>query len=197
MTARRSATRSGVSGRIRIIGGRWRGRKLDVLDAPGLRPSGDRVRETLFNWLQPWIDGARCLDLFAGTGVLGLEALSRGAAHVTFVDRSPAAIAMLEQNVAALRADRLCVVRYDALAWLTATRPTPYDLVFVDPPFASGLLAGALECLCAGWLAAHALVYVERASGHGAESWPEGWAVVRAGETRHVNFTLLRRVVPA
>ncbi|MBI5616353.1 MAG: 16S rRNA (guanine(966)-N(2))-methyltransferase RsmD [Gammaproteobacteria bacterium] len=197
MSAHKAAPRPASSGRIRIIGGIWRGRKLEVLDDPELRPSGDRVRETLFNWLQPWIDGARCLDLFAGTGVLGLEALSRGAAHATFVDRNPAAIALLERNIAALRADRLSVVRYDALAWLATTSPTPYDLVFVDPPFASGLLARALTILDAGWLAPHALVYVERGSGSGGEPWPDGLEVLRSGETRHVTYTLLRRAAPA
>ncbi|MDT8409782.1 MAG: 16S rRNA (guanine(966)-N(2))-methyltransferase RsmD [Wenzhouxiangellaceae bacterium] len=161
-----------MTGKVRIISGRWRGRKLAVPDLPGLRPSGDRAREVLFNWLQPRLHGSRCLDLFAGTGTLGLEAASRGAASVTLVERD-------RQLVEALRTvanqwpggDTLRIVLADALGWLEQAGG-PFDLVFVDPPFGAGLYTATLERLAGpGLLADDALVYVESA----AQS-PAPWA---------------------
>ena len=154
----------GTPGLVRIIGGDWRGRRLPVLDAPGLRPSGDRVRETLFNWLQPEIHGRRCADLFAGTGVLGFEAASRGARSVTLVEKSPRLAAMLRESQEMLAAGQVSVVNADALEWLAGQPPESLDLVFVDPPFDSDLagraLAGLADSAC---LAPGALVYLEHA----------------------------------
>jgi len=149
---------------VRIIGGKWRGRKLKFPDAKGLRPSQDRARETLFNWITPWIIDARVLDLFAGSGVLGFEALSRGAQCADLVENSARAAAALAATKQLLDADAATVQRGDALDFLTRRPVTqnPYDLVFIDPPFASLLAAKALDLLLKHQLlAADALVYLE------------------------------------
>ncbi len=161
--ARRSArprpNSSAATTSVRIIGGAWRGRRLPVTMAEGLRPTPDRVRETLFNWLAPRIEGARCLDLFAGTGALGLEALSRGAAHVQFVERDRQAIASLRAALDTLdAAARATLVQGDALA-LTLATPAP-DVVFIDPPFAAELHGPALDRVLAA-LPGHAQIYLE------------------------------------
>ncbi|HTH67551.1 MAG TPA: 16S rRNA (guanine(966)-N(2))-methyltransferase RsmD, partial [Rhodanobacter sp.] len=141
-----------AAGRIRIIGGSLRNSRLDVPELPGLRPTPERVRETLFNWLAPVIDGARCLDLCAGTGALGIEALSRGAAGVQFVERDARAAQALRANLVRLKADAGQVAVLDAGLFLQGMAQ-PYDLVFLDPPFALDLwpaLARQLEQ--GGWL---------------------------------------------
>src|SRR5512134_933490 len=125
---------TGGGNQLRIIGGRWRSRRLRFPPLPGLRPTPDRVRETLFNWLTPVIAGARCLDLFAGSGALGIEALSRGAAAVTFVERHPQAVRGLRANLAQLRAEGARVEQADALLWLRQA-PQPFTVVFLNPPF--------------------------------------------------------------
>ncbi|MFU8878484.1 MAG: 16S rRNA (guanine(966)-N(2))-methyltransferase RsmD [Wenzhouxiangellaceae bacterium] len=151
-----------MTGKVRIIGGQWRGRRLAVPEHPGLRPSGDRGRETLFNWLASRIRGARCLDLFAGTGALGLEAASRGAARVTLVERDRKLCRALEQIATDWPGgDALDVVCADAMAWLAAA-DGPWDLVFVDPPFDAGLHGRVLDALTRpGLLADGARVYIE------------------------------------
>jgi 16S rRNA (guanine966-N2)-methyltransferase len=131
-------------GSIRLIAGRWRGRKLPVPDLPGLRPSGDRGRETLFNWLQPWVDGAVCLDLFAGSGALGFEAASRGATHVDLVEIAPLAVSSMVESAAMLNARQVEVHRSNALSFLGDVPQGRYDLVFLDPPFDSGLAIQAM-----------------------------------------------------
>lgn len=151
---RRDLKMDGGRSQVRIIGGSLRGRKLSFADLPGLRPTGDRVRETLFNWLQPLIEGARCLDLFAGSGALGIEAVSRGAAEVVLVDNAPAVIRQLEKNRSAFNLDRLTVVRADALQFLDRA-PSPFDLVFLDPPFHGDLLQPLCQRLAKGWLGQH------------------------------------------
>ena len=162
-SSRRSSANNRGRGFVRIIGGEWRGRRLPVVDAPGLRPTGDRVRETLFNWLQGELDGARCADLFAGTGVLGFEAASRGAQDVVLVEKSAEVAAGLRESVEMLGAQCVRVVRADALRWLKDYDAAPLDVVFVDPPFDSCLAAHALELLALpGRLRAGATVYVER-----------------------------------
>ena len=172
---RAAAGRKRGAGKVRIIGGQWRGRVVPVVDLPGLRPSGDRTRETLFNWLQPVLAGSRCLDLFAGSGVLGLEAASRGAAHVLLVEHDAAAVAQLRRNVAVLdAADRVDVLQADACAWLRAGGGRQgWDVVFVDPPWSSGLYAQVLALLGAeNGLKKGALVYVEYARGESLECPP-------------------------
>lgn len=176
-------------GQVRIIGGRLRGSKLPVPDLPGLRPSGDRARETLFNWLQGELGGARVLDLFAGSGVLGLEAASRGAAQVWLVERDPAQARSLADSVARLHADSVQVACADALAWLPA-RSECFDLAFLDPPFGSQLLAPAVAAL-APRLAPRAWVYVELPRGEEFAA-PPHWRLHREGATREARHLLLR-----
>lgn len=184
------AKRPGTSNTLRIIGGEWRGRKLRFADGEGLRPTTDRVRETLFNWLQPVIAGARCLDLFSGSGALGLEALSRGAAEVTFVDTNPRAIAALKENLALLQVDNAQVVRSDALAFLRGD-PQVYDVVFLDPPFRRELLQPALKRLGeGGWLAPGSRVYIELESELDEPELPEGWEMLRSKRAGQVAYHL-------
>lgn len=178
-------------GTVRIIGGDWRGTKLPVADLDGLRPTADRVRETLFNWLQPMLPGARVLDLFAGTGALGLEAVSRGAREAVLVERDPALAAALRTIAAKLPdGERVRVAHEDALAWLRRG-PGPFDLAFVDPPFAADLWVPVLAAL-APHLAADAWLYVESP----ADAAPDpgaGWRLHREGRTRDVRYALFRR----
>lgn len=185
------ARKSAAAGSIRIIGGRWRGTKLSVPDSPGLRPSSDRVRETLFNWLMPKLPGARALDLFAGTGALGLEAVSRGAAQAVLVERDPALARNLRDTVERLSARQdLQVVAQDALAWLASPPAGAFDIAFLDPPFAEGLWEKALTALLPV-LASGAWIYVE-APADVVPPVPADWALHREGRTREVRFALYR-----
>jgi 16S rRNA (guanine966-N2)-methyltransferase len=153
------------AGQVRIIAGEWRGRKLDVPDLPGLRPSGDRGRETLFNWLQPYLPGARCVDLFAGSGALGFEAASRGAARIDLVEIAPLAISALVESRGRLSADQVTVHRANALEWLGEQAENAFDIVFIDPPFDSGLAVQTLGKLQqTGCVAPGGFVYVEAAA---------------------------------
>lgn len=184
--------RAGSEGQVRIIGGRWRNTRLPVPTLPGLRPSSDRVRETLFNWLMPRLSGARVLDLFAGSGALGLEAVSRGAAHATLVERD----VQLARNLSAVvtrlgAADALAVVQADALRWLQGAPAQQADLVFIDPPFADGLWQDVLAQL-PRHVAADAWLYLESPAGQ-APAVPAAWVLHREGSTREVRFALYRR----
>ncbi len=182
-------------GFVRIIGGRWRGSRLPVAEVAGLRPTSDRVRETLFNWLQPRLVGARVLDLFAGTGALGLEAASRGAASVVLVERDQALAASLRSSAARLAAAETIhtveVVCDDVLDWLARAGKFRFDLAFLDPPFASALWQPALDAV-APLLADDAWIYMEspRAVVPVAAA---GWVVHREGRTRDVRYALYRR----
>ncbi len=190
----RTATRpgNGQAGVVRIIGGHWRGTRLPVADLDGLRPTPDRVRETLFNWLQPMVPGARVLDLFAGSGALGLEALSRGAAEALLVERDPGVAERLREAVERLHAgDRAHVVQADALSLLRTPLHGRFDLVFVDPPFAAGGWARVLELL-APWLSADAWLYLESPPGTPGPD-PQVWRPHREGSTREVHYALYRR----
>jgi 16S rRNA (guanine966-N2)-methyltransferase len=179
-------------GNVRIVGGRWRGTKLRVLDRPGLRPTSDRVRETLFNWLMPMLPGARALDLFAGTGALGLEALSRGAAQVVLVEHDRDAAAALRETVARLEGGEAAeIVQADALAWLHAQPEASFDLAFVDPPFDANLWGGVLPALLPR-LREDAWLYVEAPATDDAPP-PPGWRLHREGRTRDVRYALYRR----
>ncbi|MCD9031768.1 16S rRNA (guanine(966)-N(2))-methyltransferase RsmD [Luteimonas sp. Y-2-2-4F] len=185
-------TRPRSAGSVRIVGGRWRGTRLAVADAPGLRPTSDRARETLFNWLQPHLPGARVLDLFAGTGALGLEAVSRGAREAVLVERDPALAAAIEASVARLDAgEAVRVVRADALDLLRAPLLGRFDIAFLDPPFDAGLWAAALERL-PPWLADYAWLYVEAPATGGPEPGP-GWRLHREGRSREARHALYRR----
>jgi 16S rRNA (guanine966-N2)-methyltransferase len=182
---------------VRIIGGAWRGRKIRFPPNAGLRPTPDRVRETLFNWLAPSIGGARCLDLFAGSGALGLEALSRGAAHVVFVEKNPAVAKHLSAVTATLAPGQADVAAGDARRWLKG-QPQGFDIVFVDPPFDSDLLDGALMALARpGWLAAGAFVYIESPAAVGEPALPGGWRLHRSGRAGEVGYHLAAIAGPA
>jgi len=148
-------------GQVRIIGGRWRGSKLPVLESVGLRPTGDRVRETVFNWLQMSVPGSRCLDLYAGSGALGLEAASRGAASVTLVESSPAVAAQLSQTLAGLEGGSGITLCSTSAEHYLGLAPAPFDLVFLDPPFDMQVHESILGKLVPQYLNPGALVYVE------------------------------------
>jgi 16S rRNA (guanine966-N2)-methyltransferase len=194
--------RRGTSARtLRIIGGTWRGRRLRFPHAPEIRPTPDRVRETLFNWLAPRVPGARCLDLFAGSGALGLEALSRGAAHVTFIEHSPAAAREIAARLAEWGAHAGCVVQADARRFLERTPAVPFDIVFLDPPFASKLLTESAALLeQGGWMSGGALIYVERSAEGGAGAsatpgpeLPSVWTPLKAKQAGAVGYHLYTR----
>lgn len=183
--------KSGPPGSVRIIAGSLRGSKLPVPDRPGLRPTSDRVRETLFNWLQHDLPGARVLDLFAGTGALGFEAASRGAAEVVLVERDPDLARSLREQAARLKTEGVRVVAEDALAWLGRSSPGhAFNLVFLDPPFAASLWQPAAAAL-APWLAPGALIYVESPR-NVTPSLPPDWTLRREGQTRDVAYALHR-----
>lgn len=172
--------RRGAPGRVRIIAGRWRGRRLPVAAVPGLRPTPDRVRETLFNWLQPVLPGAVCLDLFAGSGALGLEAASRGARRVVMVERDPRLAGHLSRQAQSLGAEDAVEVRSgDGLAYLARCDET-FDLVFLDPPYRLDLLPGCIARLSRpGCLRPGARIYLEHAGDAPAPELPQGWSVLR------------------
>ncbi|WP_197411162.1 16S rRNA (guanine(966)-N(2))-methyltransferase RsmD [Colwellia sp. TT2012] len=175
-------TQEKSTGKIRIIAGKYRGRKLPVLMADGLRPTTDRVKETVFNWLMPYINQANCLDCFAGSGGLGFEALSRGAAQVTLVELNKAAAKQLQANKELLKADNVMVINRDALAFLklgkTASSHKPFDLVFLDPPFRKQLVEQAAALLNQYGLAEQALIYVEMEV-ESKQLMPENWQLLK------------------
>ena len=184
--------RSGPPGKLRIVAGSLRGSRLAVPHNAGLRPTPDRVRETLFNWLAPVIEGARCLDLFAGTGALGIEALSRGAGSCTFVESDRALARLLEENLARLKVANARVLATDATAML-AGAAQPFDIVFLDPPFGANLWNEAARRLeSGGWLSGDAWIYVE--SPVDAElALPPAWMLHREGRAGAVRYALYRR----
>ncbi len=191
MTRGRGARPAAV-GQVRIIGGRWRNTRLQVPDVQGLRPTSDRVRETLFNWLMPALPGARVLDLFAGSGALGLEAVSRGAASAQLVERDPALATALRTVVGKLdAAGQVQVAQADALHWLDSAAPAQADLVFLDPPFAAGLWEQVIARL-PRHLADGAWLYIEAPAG-AAPLPPPGWRLHREGATREVAYALYRQ----
>ena len=179
---------------VRIIGGTHRGRRLSFPDLPGLRPTGDRVRETLFNWLQPMLPGGRCLDLFAGSGALGLEAASRGAGAVLMLDQASVVIKQLRQHVADLGLEQVRIEQADALSWLLQEGEEPFDIVFLDPPFGSDLLGECCRLLEAGhWLKPDARVYIEMDVLESLPELPKSWAVLREKKAGQVAYYLITR----
>ena len=194
--AQQPARRGPRARQLRIIAGSWRGRRLRFPDVPQIRPTPDRVRETLFNWLGERIRGARCLDLFAGSGALGLEALSRGARAVEFVECHGASARALAQLLRAWGAGADCAAVHtgDALAWLQ--RPArPFDVVFLDPPFGSDLLPRAARELDArGWLSPGALIYVECPAREGLPALPAAWQPLKEKRSGEVGYHLFERL---
>jgi len=184
--------RPGPPGKLRIVAGSLRGSKLAVPDKAGLRPTPDRVRETLFNWLAPVIDGARCLDLFAGTGALGIEALSRGAGSCLFVESDRALARLIAENLARLKVGNAEVMADEAEAMLGGSA-LAFDVVFMDPPFGADLWNDSAHRLeSGGWLSGDAWIYVE--SPADAElALPPTWMLHREGRAGGVRFALYRR----
>lgn len=179
-----------MPGRVRIIGGQWRGRKIEIADMPELRPTPDRVRETLFNWLRPVIDGAQCLDLFAGTGVLGFEALSRGAGSVVMVESSRALCDKLKEQAKRLGAENLEIVHADALQWLQKSSRS-FDITFLDPPFAQGLVEKVCRHLLDyGILEKGGWIYAE--SERGLDIQIQGLEKIKEGKAGRVQYQLLK-----
>lgn len=172
---------------FRVIGGTWRGRRLRFADRPGIRPTPDRARETLFNWLQARVAGARCIDLFAGSGALGIEALSRGASEVVFVERDPTAARMIEAHIEALGANGQ-VRCGDAFDFLRGSNDT-FDIAFLDPPFDEALHEPALKMLLEQQrMTANGLVYMEAASGQLADALQPGWEFLRTSRAGQVEY---------
>ncbi|HEB55608.1 MAG TPA: 16S rRNA (guanine(966)-N(2))-methyltransferase RsmD [Gammaproteobacteria bacterium] len=183
----------GQRNQLRIIGGDWRGRKLAFPDLPGLRPTPDRVRETLFNWLMPVIRNARCLDLFAGSGALGLEALSRGAAEVVLVDSQPQVIASLQQNIDLLQAgERARLQQCDARQYLQSLTER-FDLIFLDPPYHQGLLPPCIDRLYElEALKPQGYLYFEANRDEALPQLPAAWVVHRQKSAGQIVYYLVR-----
>lgn len=178
---------------LRIIGGEWRGRKIHFPPVPAIRPTPDRVRETIFNWLQSAVAGRRCLDLYAGSGALGLEALSRGAREVVFVDREPAVSRHLVATLQMLGCDRGRVIRADARSFL-AGAAEPFGIIFLDPPFHESVLAGICRHIeSSGWLEPGGLVYLETPASAGSPELPDGWSLLKSKRAGEVGYHLARR----
>lgn len=182
---------SSAPNRLRIVGGRWRGTRIDFPPVAAIRPTPDRVRETLFNWLQHEIVGTRCLDLFAGSGALGLEALSRGAAHVTFVDREPRIGRHIAATLERLRCTDADVVVSDAFTFLSRGS-SELDIVFLDPPFSLDVLPRIYPLLASGWLKPRAFIYVEAPAESPLGELPQGWSIHRSKRAGQVGYHLLR-----
>ncbi len=192
--AKKHKTKKNRPGRLRIVAGKWRSRLLDIADVPGLRPTSERIRETLFNWLAPTIHGARCLDLFAGTGALGLEALSRGARSAVLVEKSAAAVATLRKNCQALGADGAQIRQRNALDYVRENPEGPFDLVFLDPPFGAGLgeeLCRLLEERKV--ISSDAQVYIEQDRSKPEPVLPSNWCVKKNETAGNVRYMLVQR----
>lgn len=194
MKPERPAPKTSHNNQLRIIAGLWRGRKLSFPDIEGLRPTGDRIRETLFNWLAPEIQGSRCLDLFAGSGALGVEALSRGAATSVMIERDSKAAAQLKANLEILNAEAGRIINADALSLLQKRNPeAPYHIIFIDPPFQLKLWQAVIDALEAGnWLAENATIYIESGRDDVYQP-PINWQLHRDKHAGAVSYRLFYR----
>lgn len=178
-------------GQLRIIGGQWRGRKLRFPEVEGLRPTTDRVRETLFNWLTPEVHGVRCLDLFSGSGALGLEALSRGAASCDFVDSSPRVMQQIDAHLQALCATGRGHCHQTTASSFLRDNPGPWDIVFIDPPFGKGLVTPCCNTLqLSGALSPGAMVYIETSLDEPSAVVPANWQAHREKQAGSVRYQL-------
>jgi 16S rRNA (guanine966-N2)-methyltransferase len=177
-------------GSLTIIGGQWRSRKIDVLDADGLRPTPNRVRETLFNWLQADIFNAQCLDLFAGSGALSFEAASRGAKNVVQIENNVSACQILKSNAERLNATQIQIIQSDALSYLQKSPKNPFDVVFIDPPFGLDFVAQSCEYLEKNhWLSPYAKIYIETETNLTLEL-PENWQLLKSKTAGEVAYRL-------
>lgn len=191
--ARKASSSSAKRGtnQLRIIGGQWRSRKLEFPDAPSLRPTPDRVRETLYNWLAAHIAGAKLLDCFAGSGALFLEGMSRGAASGTALELDRAAAASLQANLQLLRADNAQVLQQDSLAWLNRPASSQFDVVLLDPPFHQDLLIPCCQLLeDNGWLVEDAFIYTESEQPPSQLGLPASWQLHREKHAGQLYFAL-------
>ncbi len=181
---------------VRVIGGKWRSRQIHFPDLPGLRPTPDRIRETLFNWLAPHIVDARCLDLFAGSGAFGFEALSRGARHVILVEQNPAIIIALQKNADIFKADQLDIIQQDALSWLKLdNHHTPFDIIFLDPPYQAKLLPSVFVLLeTYGWLHVNSFIYFEADYPLAETALPPHWKLVREKKAGNIYYFLAQKI---
>lgn len=190
---RRSRTSVVETGELRIIGGEWRSRRLTFPAVGGVRPTPSRVRETLFNWLMPVLPGARCLDLFAGSGVLGLEALSRGAREIQFVDHTRALCDALKTNLDLLKSDGGKVACLDVIGFLSQPAPAPFDILLMDPPFRHDWLGRLIPLIGEnGWLGDGSWVYIEHESELSGIRTPENWSLHREKVAGQVCYRLYR-----
>lgn len=191
--ARSQPTSGKYPQQLRIIGGQWRGRRINVIASEGLRPTPDRIRETVFNWLQMWIPGASCLDLFAGSGALCLEALSRGATRAVMVEKSHEAATMIRQNIELLEATNAVVVNEDSQRYLLS-KADAFDIVFVDPPFKNHELIGASFAALnqQGWIKPGGWVYIESSSALAVPELPRGWVLEHSKTAGQVGYHLAR-----
>ncbi|NQZ81201.1 MAG: 16S rRNA (guanine(966)-N(2))-methyltransferase RsmD [Colwellia sp.] len=189
---RKQSNKNASKGSIRIIAGKYRGRKLPVLMAEGLRPTTDRVKETVFNWLMPYIQDSICLDCFAGSGGLGFEALSRGAAQVSFVELNKAATKQLQENQHLLKAVNMSVIQSNALEFIKKNTQK-YDVVFLDPPFRKGFIEQTAKLLNENSLAEDALIYVEMESEQNHQQLPESWQILKEKVAGQVVYRLYKK----
>jgi 16S rRNA (guanine966-N2)-methyltransferase len=188
-------------GELRIIAGQWRGRKLQFRDSEGLRPTPDRVRETLFNWLQSDLVGSRCLDLFAGSGALGFEAASRGAGKVLMIEKSTKTVSGIRENIEMLGADQIHVLCEDTMKFLVDAKNTReylsgklFDIVFLDPPYESDLLVDCCELLERGqWLTNLAKIYIEYNIHLDLSKMPEDWRCLKSKTAGQVGYSLYQK----
>jgi 16S rRNA (guanine966-N2)-methyltransferase len=179
-----------ATGQIRIIAGRHRGRKLPVIMAEGLRPTTDRIKETVFNWLMPYMPGSRCLDCFAGAGSLGFEAQSRGAEQVTLIELDKQAAKQLSSNKSLLKADNVSIEQSDTLLYLQKNNAQPFDIIFIDPPFRKGFIKKTTSLLSQGWLAEEALIYLEMESEVSCADLPDNWTLLKEKVAGQVAYRL-------
>ena len=175
--------------RLRIIGGKWRSRKVSFTKQDELRPTGERVRETLFNWLMEHINGAKCLDLFSGTGILGIEALSRGASRLTFIEQHAEIAAQLHNNLSFLETDQFDLIIADAISYLKATNHV-FDIIFLDPPFGKHHLRQASNIIAQRRLST-SFVYIESDRVLAFDSLPDNWQIYRQKKAGRVNYGLI------
>ena len=189
---KKKSAKNSTIGNIRIIAGKHRGRKLPVLMAEGLRPTTDRVKETVFNWLIPYVQDSRCLDCFAGSGSLGFEALSRGAKQVTFLELNSAAAKQLQANKSTLKADNVTILNTNALQYLQ-TQTQQYSLVFIDPPFRQNLVEQVAQLINTNALTHDAIIYVEMEKDNNQQQLPENWQLLKekvAGQVVYQIYTI-------
>ena len=184
------------NGELRIIGGKWRSRKISIADFPGLRPTSNRVRETLFNWIAPYVTGAKTLECFGGTGALSLEALSRGAKQSFILETAPTVVDVLHNNRKNLAAENVQIINVNALSWLCKPADTSFDLIFLDPPFRKNLLKETCLLLnINGYVHSKTLIYVEVEKQLLPLPTPENWSVKKWKTAGQLNYYLLQHIL--